>query len=88
VLAVLVHGRSVLVKVGEPLAVAALAEPDGTRELLARKIGRLLRTLFNDQRTLTIGPTCRIAGCCSTRSSKARGWWRPIQREVRIVGTA
>jgi glycerol-3-phosphate O-acyltransferase len=55
-LAVLVHGRSVLVKVGEPLPVARLIEDGITQELLARKLGRLLRVYFNEQRSVTIGP--------------------------------
>jgi len=86
VLAVLVHGRSVLVKVGEPLAVAALAEPDGTRELLARKIGRLLRTLFNDQRTLTIGPDLSHRRLLLDEILESPWVVAAIQREVRSSG--
>jgi glycerol-3-phosphate O-acyltransferase len=61
-IAVLVHGRNVLVKVGEPVRVAALLEGDseqaGTQrnELVARKAGRLLRVFFQEQRGVTIGP--------------------------------
>jgi glycerol-3-phosphate O-acyltransferase len=55
-LAVLLHGRNVLVKVGEPIPVAPLLEDDMTDELLARKVGRLLRVFFNEQRSVTIGP--------------------------------
>lgn len=55
--ALIVHGRAVLVKIGEPLSVAALH--DGTRpdaEHVAREAGRLLRENFEEQRAITIGP--------------------------------
>lgn len=62
-IAVLVHGRTVLVKVGDPIRVASLvegaAEQDGGQrsdELVARKAGRLLRVFFQVQRGVTIGP--------------------------------
>jgi glycerol-3-phosphate O-acyltransferase len=56
--ALLVHGRSVLVKIGDPIRVAALPEEDGGTgaELVARKAGRLLRVYFQEQRGVTIGP--------------------------------
>jgi glycerol-3-phosphate O-acyltransferase len=57
-IAVLVHGRNVLVKIGEPIRVAALVEGDAAAdgELVARKAGRLLRVFFQEQRGVTIGP--------------------------------
>jgi glycerol-3-phosphate O-acyltransferase len=85
-LAVLVHGRSVLVKVGEPLAVGALAEPDGTRELLARKVGRLLRTFFNEQRTLTIGPDLSHRRLLLEEILESPWVTAAIQRDVRASG--
>jgi glycerol-3-phosphate O-acyltransferase len=85
-LAVLVHGRSVLVKVGEPIAVAALAEPDGTRELLARKVGRLLRTFFNEQRTLTVGPDLSHRRLLLDEILEGPWVVAAIQREVRASG--
>jgi glycerol-3-phosphate O-acyltransferase len=61
--AVLVHGRNVLVKVGDPIRVASLLEGDAEQgsaqrndELVARKAGRLLRVFFQEQRAVTIGP--------------------------------
>ncbi|HEX5048888.1 MAG TPA: glycerol-3-phosphate 1-O-acyltransferase PlsB [Gammaproteobacteria bacterium] len=85
-LAVLVHGRAVLVKVGEPLAVEALAEPDGTRELLARKAGRLLRTFFNDERTLTVGPDLSHRRLLLDEILESPWVVAAIQREVRASG--
>jgi glycerol-3-phosphate O-acyltransferase len=57
-IAVLVHGRNVLVKIGEPIRVAALVEGDAAAdsELVARKAGRLLRVFFQEQRGVTVGP--------------------------------
>lgn len=56
--AVLVHGRDVLVKVGEPITVAGLAAEDdeATPPRLQRKLGRVLRVFFQQQRTATVGP--------------------------------
>lgn len=56
--AVLVHGRDVLVKVGDPITVAVLAaeEDDATPARLQRKLGRVLRVFFQQQRTATVGP--------------------------------
>ena len=85
-LAVLVHGRSVLVKVGEPLAVGALAEPGGTRELLARRIGRLLRTFFNEQRTLTVGPDLSHRRLLLDEILESPWVVAAVQREVRASG--
>ena len=53
---VLVHGRDVLVKFGEPIAAAALLDEDMTVDILARKVGRVLRVYFQEQRSITIGP--------------------------------
>jgi glycerol-3-phosphate O-acyltransferase len=55
-LGVLVHGRHVLVKMGEPLSVAAVVDADGSAEISARKLGRLLRVFFQEQRGITVGP--------------------------------
>lgn len=54
--AVLIHGRDVLVTVGEPIAAAALGDDERSIELIARKLGRLLRVHFNEQRAITVGP--------------------------------
>jgi glycerol-3-phosphate O-acyltransferase len=54
--AVMIHGRDVLVKAGDPIAAAALAADDRSNELMARKLGRLLRVFFNEQRGMTVGP--------------------------------
>ena len=53
---VLVHGRDVLVKLGEPISVAQLLDEEMTLEILARKLGRVLRVYFQDQRSVTVGP--------------------------------
>lgn len=54
--AVLLHGRDVLVKVGEPITVADLADEDPSPARMQRKLGRVLRVFFQQQRTATVGP--------------------------------
>ena len=55
-LVVLMHGRDVVVKVGEPVSVRELADEDMSTERLERKLGRVLRVFFQGQRAATIGP--------------------------------
>jgi glycerol-3-phosphate O-acyltransferase len=56
-LALLVHGRAVLVKVGEPLSVAsAHAAVEADAERIASEMARALREFFAEQRAITIGP--------------------------------
>jgi glycerol-3-phosphate O-acyltransferase len=54
--AVLFHGRDVLIKVGEALPAAELREGDLDPDLVERRLGRVLRVFFNQQRTSTVGP--------------------------------
>ena len=54
---VLVHGRDVLVKVGDPISVTELAsEDDPEHKRAQRKLGRMLRVYFQQQRSATVGP--------------------------------
>jgi glycerol-3-phosphate O-acyltransferase len=56
-IALLVHGRAVLVKIGEPLSVAAAgAAVGGGHEHIVSEVARALRAFFAEQRAITIGP--------------------------------
>lgn len=59
-LAVLTHGRDVFVKVGRPIRAADVfddeTEPGGDEEVAARRLARLMRVYFQQQRTATVGP--------------------------------
>jgi glycerol-3-phosphate O-acyltransferase len=85
-LAVLIHGRSVLVKVGEPLAVAALLEEGATHELLARKVGRLLRVFFTELRSVTVGPDLSHRRLLLEEVLQGPLVVAAVQREVRSTG--
>lgn len=55
-LRVAVHGRDVLVKIGDPVAVAGVAGTELDAAAAARRVSRLLRSFFQRQRAASIGP--------------------------------
>ncbi len=55
-LTILLHGRNVLVKFGEPIALRTLAAPAGSDARAIRRASRLLRVHFRNERTAVIGP--------------------------------
>ena len=80
---VLVHGRDVLVKLGEPISVAELLDEDASVEILARKLGRLLRVYFQEQRSITIGPDLSHRRLLLDEVLESAGVVAAIRREVR-----
>jgi glycerol-3-phosphate O-acyltransferase len=81
--AVLVHGRDVLVKVGEPIpaAGAATAGEEGTR-----RIARLLHVWFDEQRTATVGPDLSHRRLLLGEVLESPVVAAAIRREVRASG--
>jgi glycerol-3-phosphate O-acyltransferase len=53
---VAVHGRNVLVKIGEPLPVSGMVGASLDCSVAARRVSRVLRSYFHRQRTASIGP--------------------------------
>ncbi len=84
-IAVLVHGRNVLVKVGEPIRAASLVEGEAERgvELVARKAGRLLRVFFQEQRGVTVGPDLSHRRLLLDEVLESPGVVAAIRRDVR-----
>ncbi len=83
--ALLVHGRNVLVKVGEPIRVASLVDGEAERggELMARKAGRLLRVFFQEQREVTVGPDLSHRRLLLDEVLESPGVVAAIRRDVR-----
>ena len=82
----LVHGRDVLVKIGEPIAVAPLLDEQATVEILARKVGRLLRVYFQEQRAVTVGPDLSHRRLVLDEVLDSRLVVTAVRREVRSSG--
>ncbi|HEU4619957.1 MAG TPA: glycerol-3-phosphate 1-O-acyltransferase PlsB [Gammaproteobacteria bacterium] len=55
-LRVAVHGRNVFVKVGEPIPLSSVAGADLDCRTAARRMSRVLRSFFHQQRAASIGP--------------------------------
>jgi glycerol-3-phosphate O-acyltransferase len=55
-LRVAVHGRNVLVKVGEPIPLSSVAGADLDCRTAARRVSRVMRSFFHEERTASIGP--------------------------------
>ena len=53
---ILFHGRNVLVQFSEPVLLSQLVADGAAPQLVARKLGRVLRVHFRRQRIATIGP--------------------------------
>ncbi|MBI4996531.1 MAG: glycerol-3-phosphate 1-O-acyltransferase PlsB [Rhodocyclales bacterium] len=55
-MAILLHGRQVLVHFGAPMSLGELVREDGDPALIVRKVQRILRVHFRRQRETAIGP--------------------------------
>ncbi|HEX5420035.1 MAG TPA: glycerol-3-phosphate 1-O-acyltransferase PlsB [Gammaproteobacteria bacterium] len=55
-LRVAVHGRNVLVKIGDPIPLSSVAGAGLDAAAAARRMSRMLRSFFQRQRTISIGP--------------------------------
>lgn len=55
-LAILVHGRKIRVSFGQPLSLRTLADEQLGHERNLRKVNRLLRVHFREQRNAVVGP--------------------------------